>query len=425
MRLSTRRSGVGFAALMGVGLLILTACGSGSKGVAESSASSETSSDSAPAAQQSGSDIVIGISVPLTGSAAAEGGAIANAAQLAVDDANKAGGIDGQNVKLDVVDNAGEAAQCATAAQKIASSSAVVMIGAYFSSCTLASAPVANKEKIPLIVETSSAVDITKPDVAGDWVYRISPNSDMDTLALVEFLKEADVKSVYFLSENTDFGLGAEESYTKAMKGAKIEVAGSANFDISAQSFSSQVTAAIGSGADAWIVTSEVQQTAQIMKERMGQGGTAAVFTSGGSVNPEQVVEIAGAKASVGMQSTVYFPTFDLSGVSQPDLANDVIERWAEKGYPAHSITEGARGYAAVQVAVDSLKRASNTSDRASVRDAIAKTDIDTVIYGHVKFLDECGLVHQNEPVIYMSKIQADGSVTVEGASHPPYGCLE
>jgi branched-chain amino acid transport system substrate-binding protein len=247
----------------------------------------------------------------------------------------------------------------------------------------------------------------------------------MDTLALVEFLKEAEVKSVYFLSENTDFGLGAEESYTKAMKGAKIEVAGSANFDISAQSFSSQVTAAIGSGADAWIVTSEVQQTAQIMKERMGQGGTAAVFTSGGSVNPEQVVEIAGAKASVGMQSTVYFPTFDLSGVSQPDLANDVIERWAEKGYPAHSITEGARGYAAVQVAVDGLKRASDTSDRASVRDAIAKTDIDTVIYGHVKFLDECGLVHQNEPVIYMSKIQADGSVTVEGASHPPYGCLE
>lgn len=382
----------------------LTACGSGGGG-------------------SGGGDIAVGVSEPLTGVGAAAGGGIADAIKMAAEEINAAGGINGKNIKVEVLDNATDPAQCTTTAQKIVSSDAVAMTGGWSSACTLAMIPVTSRAELPLVVETSSSPAITDPNESGsEWVFRMSPPSTMDTVAVGQFVKQLGIKKVFMLAENTDFGLGANDAYRAMFAKEGVEVAGAETFAQTAQTFRDQVTKAIAANADTWAVTTEVEQLAQILKEARGQGGTAQMLASGGSTSPTHVIELAGPQAAEGLLATEYFPEFDPSRAGDPAAATAFAKNWAASGHDVNVISEAARGYAAMYVIADALKDASDPTDRSSVRDALAKVDVASIIYGRVKFEDWCGLINQNQPTITLTRVH-NGKVEEAGQANPPYDC--
>ncbi|MGE0216394.1 ABC transporter substrate-binding protein [Mycolicibacterium sp.] len=368
-------------------------------------------------------EIVIGVSEPLTGVGAAAGGGIVDAIEMAADEINAAGGIDGKTIKVEVLDNATDPAQCTTTAQKIVSSPAVAMIGGWSSSCTLAMIPVTTRAELPLVVETSSSPAITDPEESGsEWVFRMSPPSTMDTVAVGQFVEQLDIKKVFMLAENTDFGLGANEAYQAMFAKAGVDVTGSETFAQTAQTFRDQVTKAIAAGADTWAVTTEVEQLAQILREARGQGGKAQVLASGGSASPSHVIELAGPETAEGLLATEYFPEFDPSLAGDPAAAEAFSKNWVEAGHDVNVISEAARGYAALYVIADALKQADDPTSRASVRDALEKVDVASIIYGRVKFEDWCGLINQNQPTITLTRVH-NGAVELAGKAVPPYDC--
>src|SRR5207248_1941305 len=87
-------------ALLGA-FLVLAACGSGGGGQANST------------------PIKVGITGPFTGSLADPGTDIRNAGELAIDDINKAGGINGRKLQAVAEDDACDAQQGTQAAQKL------------------------------------------------------------------------------------------------------------------------------------------------------------------------------------------------------------------------------------------------------------------------------------------------------------------
>src|SRR5699024_3183244 len=148
--------------------------------------------------------------------------------------------------------------------------------GGWTSSCTLALQPVTTRAEVPLVVETGSSGDISDPEKnGGDWTFKMSPTSAMDTVAVGEFVNELDVEKATLVVEKTDFGLGSAEAYKSMFKQQGVDVTGTLTFDQNAQNFRDIVTKAVGSGSDTWAVTTEVEQLSQIMKEARGQGSDA------------------------------------------------------------------------------------------------------------------------------------------------------
>jgi branched-chain amino acid transport system substrate-binding protein len=112
-------------AAAGCGLVLLTAAGCSGKG----GASAKT--------------ITIGTSFPMTGTVAADGKMIVNAIQLAADQTNAAGGINGKQIVIQPEDDAADPSTAAAVANKFASDSKVMaVLTSYNSSCGLAQIPI-------------------------------------------------------------------------------------------------------------------------------------------------------------------------------------------------------------------------------------------------------------------------------------------
>ena len=72
------------------------------------------------AAGAAAQELVIGVIAPLTGSKAEQGMQFKEGAELAVADLNKAGGVLGRQVRLELLDDEGQPKNAAAAAQKLA-----------------------------------------------------------------------------------------------------------------------------------------------------------------------------------------------------------------------------------------------------------------------------------------------------------------
>ena len=133
----------GVAALL-LASMTLVACG------ADDSSSGSGGSD--------GGDITIGSVHPLTGGLAGVGGLMNDGAKLAVEDINAAGGIKSQGgakLKLAEGDSQGKAEVGQSEAQRLISDGAVALVGTYQSDVTQNVAAVAERAKVPLVIDVA------------------------------------------------------------------------------------------------------------------------------------------------------------------------------------------------------------------------------------------------------------------------------
>src|SRR5215469_2713911 len=99
---------------------------------------------------------VIAVDGPMTGQQSSTGIDMANGAQLAVDQINAAGGIDGVKLTLVKVDDKATAAGGLAAARKAIAAHAFGVVGPYNSSVGVVNLPVYKKAGLPIVRLTSS-----------------------------------------------------------------------------------------------------------------------------------------------------------------------------------------------------------------------------------------------------------------------------
>ena len=121
--------------------------------------------------------IKIGAIVPLTGPFASYGEPVKNGMLLAVDEINNNGGVKGKKIKLIIEDDAGNPTTAVNAFEKLAGTDKVPMIlGPLSSGCSMATAPVAEKNKVVQLSTLAGIPDLSK---AGDYIFRIYPSSEL------------------------------------------------------------------------------------------------------------------------------------------------------------------------------------------------------------------------------------------------------
>src|SRR5882724_3889309 len=110
-------------------------------------------------------------------------------AQLAAKEINDAGGINGRPIEFVEEEDKADADSAVTAAEVLAKSDVVAVIGGSFSGPTLASAPVFNDPADPVLQITPSG---SSPDIssAGDWTFRVCPSVPSHAAALAKFVRQ-------------------------------------------------------------------------------------------------------------------------------------------------------------------------------------------------------------------------------------------
>ncbi|MBK7551229.1 MAG: ABC transporter substrate-binding protein [Syntrophaceae bacterium] len=126
----------------------------------------------APSAQAADT-IKIGAAFALSGSIAVYGEGFKKCIDLAVEEINAKGGIKGKKIEIVYEDNKSNPKDCVTAVRKLITVDRVpVIFGPAGSSNFMATAPVAQENKVVLLSAQGAAVGLTR---AGDYIFRVFP----------------------------------------------------------------------------------------------------------------------------------------------------------------------------------------------------------------------------------------------------------
>lgn len=196
---------------------------------------------------RSSEPLKVGAVLPLSGAGAYFGVAGRKGIELAVEQINGDGGINGSPISVNFSDSQCSPLGAKQAAEKVIANGANAILGDECSSATLGMMPVLKNEKIPAVTPGSSALAITDP--GNPWMFRIMPNEVMQGADLASnAAKKMNAKTAVILHENTDAGIGNAEVFKKFFEQDGGKVLDNIGFDRDVQDFTSIATrvAALG-----------------------------------------------------------------------------------------------------------------------------------------------------------------------------------
>jgi neutral amino acid transport system substrate-binding protein len=280
-------------ALAGAAAVLLAACSTTSSPGGDSSASASGGAKKDPAASckapssPSTDPLKIGTILPLTGSLAYLNPPAESGVGLAVSDINAAGGVLGNDVKIDPATDSGDSNDMtvsSSAATKLVNAKVPVVIGAESSSVTL---NVVDQLTSNCMVEISPANTATDLSGYSSYYYRTAPPDSVQGSALGQLITGDGNAKVAFLVFNDTYGTGLRNSVQSAVEAAGGQVVYGAKgkgqeFPPGQTTFSSEVTAALATKPDA-IVVLAFDETKSIIPELVSQGNKAKIYMSDGN----------------------------------------------------------------------------------------------------------------------------------------------
>ena len=231
------------AAILGIALLMagtLAGCAASGSSASETTQTQQAATSEAAAASASGETFTLGLICPLSGSSAVSGQILKNATEMAVQEINEAGGINGEiPIVLAEVDDEGVPATSVTAMQKLVEQDKVnAVIGAQASSCTLANMEITKAAKIPQITPASSNVAVTQSGNA--YIYQMTATDELHMRNIMKYMAEEKGAKIFaILYESSDFGTGGYKiansvcgDYGLSMADSEVYNAGDTDFSV-------------------------------------------------------------------------------------------------------------------------------------------------------------------------------------------------
>lgn len=180
--------------------------------------------------------VKIGINAPLTGFAAADGKSALTGAQLAVEQANAAGGINGKQIELVVYDDQASPKESIPIAQKLIEKDGVpIGISGSYSGATRAAAGIYQEAGVPFISAFAVHPDITR---TGSFVFRTSFVGEVQGRAGAKLVGESlGKKKVSIITLKNDFGKSLAAGFKEAAGKFRISVINEYQYSIKDRQF--------------------------------------------------------------------------------------------------------------------------------------------------------------------------------------------
>jgi branched-chain amino acid transport system substrate-binding protein len=346
--------------------------------------------------------IKVGVLLPLTGSMAKFGEIEKRSYEMAAEEINAKGGVNGKKIELLFEDDTGKPDVGRSGVEKLISREKVpVITGGYSSSVTAAATPVAQQLKVPFVICTGSADDVTEKGY--DYIFRINPPASEYPNAVKSFLQGVanDVKTVALLYENSAFGQSSSKSFEEDAKELGLKIVVKEGYQSGAIDFKPILTKVKAANPDMIYMVSYVMDASLLMRQSKELHINPKLFVGGGAGFTLPEFAKSAGDASDGVYSaTLWVETLPFPG------AKEYFNKFQKK-YGAETEYHGAEAYAAMYVVADALKRAKSITPK-DVRDALAKTDMKTA-FGPVKFVSYGKKTQQNKLDTYMVQWQKGG----------------
>ncbi|MEO7349727.1 MAG: branched-chain amino acid ABC transporter substrate-binding protein [Terrimesophilobacter sp.] len=305
--------------------------------------------------------IKIGMIVPTSGSSAPTGASMANGAKMAVDEINKAGGvnIDGTKrmLEIEIADGACDSQQAVASANKLVSSGVVISVGGYCSGATLPTLPIFNKAGVPMIIPAANSQDLVKEGLKN--VFLINGTGLQQSTAALTFIKKQGYKAVALVDDNTSYSadITAETGKQIADDGSTAVVL-KTSVNAGESDYSSVVRDIISSKADLLYWTGYYQEGGLIIDQLRKAGYTGDIMVADGSADPT-LATIAGASAE-GVYATMT-PTPNTIKGAESWIA-DYKKQFGDDPKPYST-----QSYDAVRLAAAALEAAGSTKTDALI----------------------------------------------------------
>src|SRR5436190_13714232 len=171
-----------------------------------------------------GGVIKVGITGPFTGPYADPGSAIRNAGELAIEDINASGGVNGRMLQAVAQDDACDAQQGTQAAEKLLTLGIVAIVGGYCSGASIPESDILHRSgDLPFITAASSNPKFTEQGY--DNVFRMVSRDDAEAPADVSFMKDwLKAKSIAIMHDNTTYAKGVADSAKTAAQAEGLTV---------------------------------------------------------------------------------------------------------------------------------------------------------------------------------------------------------
>ena len=213
-----------------------------------SGGSMDDSGSSAGAA--SGNTITLGSITTNSGTAAAYGEAELKGFKLAISEINAKGGLNGKKIKLESMDDKGDATEASNAFNKLAGDSNVLaVLGPTISSTTAAVAPLADQSKLPAIAPAATSDSIATGGYLFRTCFKDSYQGEIAAKFAAETLKVKKVAVLYGTGDPYSSGVG--KAFAAAAKKAGLDVVDEENSSSADDTeYSSQLQKIQASGAE-------------------------------------------------------------------------------------------------------------------------------------------------------------------------------
>ncbi|HEX6284409.1 MAG TPA: ABC transporter substrate-binding protein [Pyrinomonadaceae bacterium] len=355
--------------------------------------------------------ILVGYYGDLSGRTSSFGQSTKNGVEMAADEINKAGGINGRQIQIITEDDQGEPNKAATVVTKLINQDKVVaLLGEVASSNSLAAAPKAQEAKIPMISPSSTNPAVTQ---VGDYIFRVCFIDPFQGEVMAKFaannLKAKRAAILYDF--NSDYSRGLYEFFKRSFTGLGGEVVAERSYTQGDRDFSGQLTAIRAANVDVIYVPGYYGEVGVIANQTK-QLGIKAPLLGGDGWDAPQLWQLGGASLNGDYISNHY-------SVDDPSPAIRKFVADYEARYKVLPDALAALGYDSMKVLADAINRAGGT-DSAKLRDAIAATSNFPGVTGQITIDAERNAV---KPAVVLklqdSKFVYETTIYPEGLTPP------
>lgn len=354
-------------------------------------------------------EIVVGAAVPITGPLSLSGRQYYDSLQMAQDDINASGGIGGKKLKIVFEDTQASNSTAVNAFVKLHQELKPVLVFlSSYSTQNLATAPEVTKAQIPVFYAGGADAIAEQKN---KWMFRIRPYDSVAAIAMAKFVKDGLKKSKPgILYIQNDFGQGAANVATEALKKQGIAIVGTEAYGQNDKDMSAQLLSLKGKGADS-LLAFVYPTDGALLVQQIKQLGIAVPFVGSSGLFLPAALNLLSAKELEGVWGAI---DAHLDTVNDARV-RDFAERY-KKRFKRDADAYAASYYDAAMIAAAGLKKVG--TDPVKLRDYIAGVK-DFKGIGHIYTFDSIGNgVH--DVAVVKTKPGTKDFVLIEVIKQPP-----
>ncbi|MBV9220130.1 MAG: branched-chain amino acid ABC transporter substrate-binding protein, partial [Methylobacteriaceae bacterium] len=291
--------------------------------------------------------IKLGVAGPITGPNAAFGAQLKNGTEQAVEDINKAGGILGQQLSVEVGDDVSDPKQGVSVANKFVGDGVKFVVGHFNSGVTIPASEVYMDNGLLMITPSATNPKVTERNM---WdVFRTCGRDDQQGAVAGHYIAEQlKGKKVAVLHDKTTYGKGLADETKKTMNSLGVTEVLYEGVNTGEKDYSAIVSKIKASGAEV-VYWGGLHTEGGLIVRQMRDQGVQAVMMSGDGITSDEFATIGGP----GVIGTLM--TFPPDPRKRPE-AQEVVKEFTAKNYNPEAYT--LYSYAAVQIFKQAAEKA-------------------------------------------------------------------